>query len=158
MGAIVIAGTWRTTAPAQSVWDVMVDLGTWPQWWPAITDVELLGGAPGAPDAARFTFGTPAPLRPLRIEIAVTDRDAPHRMSIRADDGPLVGGGELAVTAVDGTTAASFDLNLRVRSLLFKPVERVLANATRGAGKERLAKAGDDLAHLAGGEPLEHSL
>jgi hypothetical protein len=140
------------------VWGVIVDLGTWPQWWPAIRDVELLGGEPGAPDAARFVFDTPSPLRPLVIGMAVTERGEPELLSVRAVDGPLVGHGVLEVSEEAGGSAARFDVRLRVRSLLLRPVETVLKGATRSAGVDRLRRAGDDLARLAGGEPREHRI
>jgi uncharacterized protein YndB with AHSA1/START domain len=158
VGAVTIAGTWRTTAPPEDVWAIVVDLGTWPQWWPAIRSVESLDGEPGAPDAARFTFDTPAPLRPLVLELAVVERCAPDRLVVQADRGPLRGGGTLTISEHDQGSATTFDVELSVRSRLLRPVEMVLAGATRSAGKERLGKAGDDLARLAGGEPLEHSL
>jgi hypothetical protein len=158
VGAIDLAGTWRTTAPVEDLWAVIVDLGTWPRWWPAIRDVELLGGAPGEPDAARFTFDTPRPLRPLVVTLDVVERRAPHHLAVRAVDGPMRGDGTLAVDAEDGGSAARFDLSLAVTSRLFRPVEVVLSGATRGRGSERLAKAGDDLAALAGGEPRTHDV
>jgi carbon monoxide dehydrogenase subunit G len=156
--AIVIAGTWRSTAAPDDLWRVIVDLETWPRWWPAIQEVESLGGGAGEPDAARLTFDTPSKLPPLRVDVHVTDREPPHRLLLRADGGPLTGRGELAVTSDDDRSATSFELQLRVRSLLFKPLERVLENATRSRGRDRLARAGDELARLAGGEPLEHDL
>ena len=158
MGAIRISGTWRTTAPPADVYAVVADLTTWPQWWPAIRSVEPLAGDVGAPDAARFTFDTPSPLRPLVVGIAVTDRVAGTRLDVAATDGPVDGEGRLTISAADGATGTSFALRLRFRSLLLKPVEAVLASATRSSGKQRLARAGDDLAALAGGEPLPHDL
>jgi uncharacterized protein YndB with AHSA1/START domain len=158
VGAVTIEGTWRTTASPDEVWAVVVDLGTWPQWWPAIRSVEELSGDLGAPDAARFVFDTPAPLRPLDLELTVVERSAPVRLVVRADRGPLRGGGTLELAPFEGGCATSFDVELSVRSRLLRPVEMVLANATRGAGKTRLARAGDDLARLAGGAPLAHSL
>lgn len=158
MGATRIAGTWRTTARADDVWAVVVDLETWPEWWPAIQDVELLDGEPGAPDAARFVFDTPSRLPPLRVQLRVTRRTAPSHLVVVCDDGPLTGEGSLTVSTEDGGTSTSFDLRLQVRSLVLKPLDAVLAGATRAGGTQRLAAAGDDLARLAGGEPLPHRL
>ncbi|HSK23946.1 MAG TPA: SRPBCC family protein [Egicoccus sp.] len=164
MAAIDLTGTWRTTAPADAVWAVIVDLTTWPLWWPAIDDVEVLAGTAVAPEAARVTFGTP--VRPLRVEMAVTATEA-QRLDVVTVGGPVRGTGRLGLVdepdlvgagGVTGFTAVRFALRLDVRSLLFKPVERILAGAARGSGSERLRQAGDDLARLAGGEPGHHEV
>lgn len=158
MGAITIAGTWRTTASPPDVWEVLVDLRTWPQWWPAIRHVEPVAGPDHAPDVARLTFATPAPLRPMIVELTVTDRMPHERLLVEATDGPLVGGGAIDLAEVDGGSQTTYDLSLRVRSFMLKPIEAVLARAATGAGKDRLRRAGDDLAGLAGGEPLDHDV
>jgi hypothetical protein len=158
VGAITIAGTWRTTAPPDDVWNVLVDLRTWPNWWPAIRHVEPVEGPPHAPDVARLTFATPAPLRPMVVELTVTDRQPPARLLVAATDGPLTGNGVIMLAAIGGGSETTYDLQLRVRSLLLKPVEAVLARAATGAGKDRMRRAGDDLAELAGGEGLDHDV
>ena len=92
------------------------------------------------------------------IGLEVVERVGPERLVIRAIDGPLSGRGEMRVTEEFGGSAAAYDLHLRVRSLLFRPVERVMSAAARTGGSERLRRAGDDLARLAGGEPREHDV
>jgi hypothetical protein len=158
MGAVEISGTWRTTASPKDVWNVVVDLETWPSWWPAIRAAETLEGPSGAPDKARLTFDTPAPLRPIVVGLTVTERDAPERLVVDATDGPLTGQATFAIAPEDEGSRADFDLRLRVRSRLFRPIESILNRANSPAGRERLGRAGDDLAELAGGEPREHEL
>jgi hypothetical protein len=154
VGEIRIEGTWRTTAPQRDVFDVLADLGTWPRWWPAIRAVDLLDGdGPGS--AARLTFDTPAPLRPLLVEVEVTT-EAPHLLTLAPRRGPVAGSGRIAVTDTQRGSDTDYELRLSFRSLLLKPVETLLAGAARGAGRERLRRAGDDLAAMAGGEPLDH--
>jgi hypothetical protein len=86
-------------------------------------------------------------------------RPAPHeQLLVEATDGPLTGKGVISLAAIDGGSETTYDLRLRVRSLLLKPVEAVLARAATGAGKDRLRRAGDDLAELAGGEALDHDV
>ncbi|MEX2504914.1 MAG: SRPBCC family protein [Egicoccus sp.] len=168
MAAIDLTGTWRTTAPPADVWRVVADLTTWPRWWPAIDDVEVLAGSATAPEAARFTFGTP--VRPLRVEMAGTATGA-ERLDVVTVGGPVHGTGRLELLEepglvgaggetdlAGGGTAVRFAMRLDVRSLIFKPVERILAGAARGSGRERLRQAGDDLARLAGGEPGHHDV
>jgi uncharacterized membrane protein len=150
VGAITVAGIWRTTAPREDVYAVLADLDTWPRWWPAIRDVEVLGE-----DAARLTFGTPAPLRPLVVEVDV-DATPHERLSLTPREGPVAGSGALVVREEDDATAVDYELQLAFRSRLLRPLERVMANATKDAGAARLRKAGDELAALAGGEPGRH--
>ena len=158
MGAIELSATWRSTATPAATYAVVVDLATWPQWWPAIQHVEPLAGDPSAPDVARLTFDTPAPLRPLHLEVTVTERTSPSLLLVEVSDGPIRGDGRIDIVADDDGSATSFEVTLEVRSRWLKPVELVLASATRGAGRERLARAGDDLARLAGGVPRDHDV
>ena len=158
MAAIDLSGTWRTTAPRADVWAVVVDLSTWPRWWPAIDEVEVLAGTASAPEAARFTFGTPGAAAAGRDggRPPSTDRGT-ARCRDRRRARARARAGSNSSTRPTGT-AVRFAMRLDVRSLLFKPVERMLAGAARGRGAERLRQAGDDLARLAGGEPGEHEV
>lgn len=158
MGAIELAATWRSTAPPSAVHAVVADLRTWPAWWPAIRAVEPLAGDPAAPDVARLTIDTPTGLRPLRLEVTVTRRTSPSLLVVEVTDGPIRGQGHLTITAEPGGSATRSEISLEVRSRWLRPVELVLASATRGSGRERLARAGDDLARLAGGRPRHHDV
>lgn len=137
---------------------MVADLTTWPSWWPAIREVEALTGDPTAPDTVRFVFDTPAPLRPLVVGVEVTERHPPRQLVIAAREGPMAGTGVLRVLALDHGTDTSFDLEVSVRSLVLKPIEVLLARAARGGSSDRLRRAGDELAALAGGEPLDHDV
>jgi hypothetical protein len=156
VGAITIAGTWRTTPTQQELWTVVNDLTTWPAWWPAISHAEPLDGQTGTLGGARLTFDTRPPLRPLIVTLTVVEREPPHLLVVAVTDGPLSGNGTVTITDDPAGSAASYDVRLRVRSLLFKPIEPILASATRSGGKARLARAGDDLAKLAGGNLVDH--
>jgi hypothetical protein len=77
---------------------------------------------------------------------------------VEAVDSPITGEGVLLLDDEDAGTATRFELSLHVRSRWLRPIERLLANAARGSGRDRLRQAGDDLARLAGGEPRHHEL
>lgn len=156
VGAITITGTWRTTPGPDELWSIVNDLTTWPEWWPAISDARALDGDDGHLDRARLTFDTRPPLRPLVVTLTVLERDPPHRLVVEVTDGPLSGNGTVTITDDPDGSATRYDVRLRVRSLLFKPIEPILSSATRSGGKARLARAGDDLARLAGGELVAH--
>jgi hypothetical protein len=154
MGAIEIRGCWRSTAPVEDVWEVLVDLETWPSWWPAISHVELVEPSSHALAAARLTFSTRPPMRPLVTTLEVAERDEPSRLHVVIADGPLGGRGAFTIDHDPEGSRSCYDVSVSVRSLLFKPIEPILRGGTRAAGRERLERAGADLARLAGGEPL----
>lgn len=154
MGAIEIQGCWRSTAPVQDVWDVLVDLTTWPAWWPAIREVELIEPSVHGIAAARLTFSTRPPMRPLVTTLEIAERDAPSRLHVVLAGGPLGGLGAFTIDPDPDGSRSCYDVSLSVRSLLFKPIEPILRSGTRASGRERLERAGADLARLAGGQPL----
>ncbi len=154
MGAIEISGCWRSTAPVEDVWAVLVDLETWPAWWPAIRHVELVEPSVHGIAAARLTFATRPPMRPLITTLEIADRDDPSRLQVVLSDGPLAGHGAFTIDPDPDGSRSCYDVSVSVRSLLFKPLEPILRGGTRTTGRERLERAGADLAKLAGGDPL----
>ena len=154
MGAIEIQGCWRSTAGVHDVWTVLTDLTTWPEWWPAISDVDVVEPTEPALAAARLTFSTRPPLRPLVTTLEVVDQTAPNRLDVVIADGPLGGRGVFTIAEDPEGSRSCYDVSLSVRSLLFRPLEPILRSATRSSGRARLERAGEDLARLAGGEPL----
>jgi len=154
MGAIEIRGCWRSTAPIEDVWEVLVDLETWSAWWPAISEVELVEPSSHGIAAARLTFATRPPMRPLITTLEVAERDEPSRLHVVIADGPLAGHGAFTIDPDPEGSRSCYDVSLAVRSLLFRPIEPILRRGTQAAGRERLERAGADLARLAGGEPL----
>ncbi len=152
MAAITIRGAWTTTAPAAAIYAVVVDLGDWPAWWPAIRAARLVGGGTTAHDAVELVFDTPRPLRPLVVTLTVMEREVPRLLRVEITDGPLRGHGTVRIADDDRGSRTTYDIELRVRSPLFKPLEPVLAGASRSSGRERLRRAGADLAELAGGD------
>ncbi|TVR18203.1 MAG: hypothetical protein EA387_15050 [Nitriliruptor sp.] len=154
VGAIEIQGCWRSTAGVHEVWAVLTDLTTWPEWWPAISDVEVLEPRGPALAAARLTFSTRPPLRPLVTTLEVIEQTAPSRLDVLVSEGPLGGRGLFTVDEDPEGSRSCYDVSLSIRSLLFRPLEPILRSGTRSSGQARLERAGDDLARLAGGEPL----
>jgi hypothetical protein len=154
MGAIDISGRWRSTAPIADVWGVISDLSTWPHWWPAIRSVDALAPPPDALQLARVTFDTHPPIPTLVTTLAVVERNEPDHLLVEVRDGPLAGHGEISVSEDPAGSITSYTIELRVRSLLFRPLEPILRSATRSSGRQRLERAGADLAQLAGGMPL----
>ncbi|MFO7776873.1 MAG: SRPBCC family protein [Nitriliruptoraceae bacterium] len=154
MSAIEIQGCWRNTAGIEDVWAVLTDLNSWSQWWPAISEVEIVEPTGSALAAARLTFSTRAPLRPLIATLQVVDQTPPSRLDVRITDGPLAGHGIFTIADDPEGSRSCYHVSLTVRSVLFRPLEPILRSGTRSSGRARLERAGGDLARLAGGEPL----
>ncbi len=154
MGAIDIRGRWRSTATVADVWAVLNDLSTWPDWWPAIRTVDPIPPPPDALEAARLTFDTHRPLPTLVATVAVVERSDSSRLTVEVRDGPLAGSGQVTVSSDPGGSTTDYAIELRIRSLPFRPLEPILRSATRASGQQRLERAGADLAQLAGGSPL----
>lgn len=154
MGAIDIRGRWRSTAPVADVWAVLNDLSTWRSWWPAIRSVESVPPPPDALEAARLTFDTHGPLPTLAVTVAVVERNDARRLLVEVRDGPLAGHGEVTIASDPEGSSTTYAIELRIRSLPFRPLEPILRGATRASGRQRLERAGADLARLAGGSPL----
>lgn len=154
MGAIDIRGRWRCTAPVADVWVVVNDLATWPAWWPAIRSVDSVPPPPDALEAARLTFDTHGRLPTLVTTVVIVERSDSNRLVVEVRDGPLAGRGEVTVASDPQGSSTTYAVELRIRSLPFRPLEPILRGATRASGRQRLERAGADLARIAGGSPL----
>lgn len=110
---------WQIEHPAVQVWEVFEDVARWPEWWPGVREVTVLdsgeagtsGGAgtsgvatasgsdAGSRSGAANGEGTRAVLRvrrpvlpDLRVHLAVTQTDSPHRALVEVS-GDLRGHG-----------------------------------------------------------------
>src|SRR5947209_2062707 len=54
---------WNLDAPVERVWHLLTEIETWPQWWRAVSQVELLqsGDANGLGAVHRITWKTALP-------------------------------------------------------------------------------------------------
>lgn len=120
---------WHLERPPAQVWDVFQDIARWPIWWPGVREVTVLSS--GAEDARSDAAKTDAPrekslgddsatsgaangegtravlrvrrpvLPDLRVHLAVTRTDSPHRATVVVS-GDLRGHGHWhAVDVVD---------------------------------------------------------
>lgn len=70
---------WQLPASAARVWEVLADVGAWPQWWPGVTNVTVLdsGNVPhGAGTRAQVQVVSPVGYR-LRFTIHICDVEHP---------------------------------------------------------------------------------
>jgi hypothetical protein len=106
-------------APAQAVWDVLVDLASWHEWDPHVQSVSgtaTLGG--------KVTVRTD--LSSVAVPVEVAELDAPHRMVWTGGMpfGLFVGTRTFSLDEVDGTT--TFTLHEDFTGALLPLMRRVL--------------------------------
>ncbi|MDQ4131247.1 MAG: SRPBCC family protein [Actinomycetota bacterium] len=152
MAEFRFAGTWRTTAEPDAVWEVLSDPHQWPDWWDAIERIEATDGwREGEP--VRLVFRTPAPLPKLSTDMRATELS--DRQLTLEGDGALAGDGRLQVRSHDAGSEIDYDLRLRTTKFWLRPLEPMLRSATRDGDAEALREAGERLAALAGGELVQ---
>ena len=84
---------WSLDAPIERVWDALVDVETWPQWWPHVRDVRTLhhGAANGLGSVRRLRWSSRLPYG-FSLEVTTTLVRAPFRLEGRAT-GDMAGTG-----------------------------------------------------------------
>lgn len=156
MPPVAITGSWTMTPTPDAVWDTLIDLESWASWWPAIGDARRAADAAPSP-AVDLSFDTPRGVPSLVVRLTVTDARPSERLEVAVTEGPMRGQGVVSIVPDAAGSLVTYDIGLRVRSLVFRPIETVLSQASRRAGRERLARAGADLAGLCGGELIASS-
>jgi uncharacterized protein YndB with AHSA1/START domain len=106
---------WRHRAPIDQVYDAIADSLAWPEWWPAVRNVEQVSSgdaATGVGDVRRYTFKGSLPYT-LSFEMAVTAMERPRRLAGHAT-GELEGEGVWTLSEdAHGVTVARYDWNIR---------------------------------------------
>ena len=139
---------WRAAAPAERVWDAIIRSDEWPQWWRAVTRVQVL--APGDPQTGigrdiRLTWRTQLPygftfdVKAVRIE--------PYQLLEGQARGDLEGMGLWTLTRDGDGTLVQYDWNVRTNkgwmnalAPLLRPAFAYNHNVVMRWGKEGLAK------------------
>lgn len=99
---------WFFDAPIERVWDEIVDVPSWPRWWPSYRKA-----TPLSPDAA-LQVGSRADNEvrgklpySLRFTTEVTELEPPYRLALKSSGG-LVGTGRFILEERDGGTAVTY--------------------------------------------------
>jgi len=108
---------WRLDAPIEQVWDALVDVETWPQWWPHVHAVETLhrGATNDLGTVRRLRWGSRLPYG-FTLEVATTEVQKPARLAGRAS-GDMAGTGlwELAREGTGTRVRYTWELALHTR-------------------------------------------
>lgn len=76
---------WSFESPTWAVWDLIAKTEARPDWWPGMTNAQLLapGDADGIGARHRIAWRTPLPI-PFRLDMRVTEIE--HHRAIKRDD------------------------------------------------------------------------
>jgi uncharacterized protein YndB with AHSA1/START domain len=99
-------------APAKKVWDVTVDVVSYPEWWPYIHNVSIRGAEPLLQKESQIDYEIKGFLpHSLRFHTHVTRCDPFSRIEMKAS-GDLEGTGISILDESDGLTRATFIWNV----------------------------------------------
>lgn len=105
---------WRLDAPVADVWEALIRVENWPQWWKAVAGIEVIapGGVDGVGTVRRITWRTALPYT-LAFEMRTTRIEKPHVIEGRAS-GELDGTGRWTLSADGAGTLARYDWQVDV--------------------------------------------
>ena len=134
----VFVDEWDVAAPAEAVYDVLVDARTYPKWWkPVYISVE------GDRSETRHHFKGRLPYT-LKMTARLVEEDRPHRFEVDVD-GDLRGKGLWTFTARNGATRVRWDWTvyadkpfLRVFTPVLRPLFRWNHNWAVARARETL--------------------
>lgn len=108
-----LVSIWHLDAPAEQVWQVLIEAERWPDWWPFVEAVEKI--APGEPSGQhsvwRYTWKTMLPYK-LRFELCVTRIEAPALLEANVT-GDVAGRGICRIDRIDDHTLVCYEWNVR---------------------------------------------
>lgn len=120
---------WRVHAPAEEIFDALIEVEHWPEWWSTVARVERLdpGDADGIGARYRYSFTTRLPYT-LTFELRTLQLDYPTFIEIEAA-GELVGKGIWRLAPRGGITDVQYDWIVRTTKRwmnLIAPIARPL--------------------------------
>jgi len=140
---------WHLDAPIDRVWDALVAVETWPQWWRYVCKVDLLqqGGAEGLGAVRRYTWASRLPYR-LTFQMRISAVERPTLIEGTAE-GDLSGTGRWRLVPDDATTRVRYYWTVAVTKAWMRLFSPILEPAFRWNHNEVMAEGGQGLArHL----------
>lgn len=101
--------TWLLTAPREAAWDVLADVESWPQWWPAVAAARELDPGDENRVGSRYRVRWRAPIGyAVEFDFTVDEVDEPGHMAGRSS-GDLDGRGVWRLFEDDGLTTVTYE-------------------------------------------------
>lgn len=141
---------WRLDAPIGRVWDALVDVETWPEWWPHVRKVRTLhrGATNGLGSVRRLDWSSRLPYG-FALEVETTEVQAPTRLVGRAS-GDMAGVGVWELACEGGRTRVRYTWTLELHTRWMRLSAPLMAPVFRWNHEGVMRSGGSGLArHLA---------
>lgn len=136
---------WRFDAPLDVVWNAILDVDGWADWWPGVTSVPLVSDTTGPGSARRYTCRSVLPLR--LILVARITRVAPLRLIEGRVEGDLVGIGRCHFSHARGQTTVRFDWQVHTTNHWLNRMGALVTPVLRWNHDRLMRNGGRGLAH-----------
>lgn len=109
MSRYELVSHWHLDAPIDAVWDALHDVGSWPQWWSYVLEVEELepADAQGIGALRRSVWGNAMPYQ-LTFTMRTSVAQRPHVLEA-IFEGELTGVGRWTLTEQGAATEVRYD-------------------------------------------------
>ena len=141
---------WRLDAPIDAVWDALVDVESWPRWWPQVRAVDTLhhGGANDLGTVRRLRWGSRLPYG-FTLEVETTEVRATARLRGRAS-GDMAGTGLWELERDGAATVVRYTWQLELHTRWMRLAAPLMAPVFRWNHEGVMRSGGLGLArHLA---------
>jgi hypothetical protein len=147
---------WHLDAPIDHVWEAIVAVEDWPQWWRYVHAVEELtpGDADGVGALRRYTWSSRLPYR-LSFDMRVTRVERPSSLEGVAE-GDLRGSGRWHLAPEGETTHVRYDWTVVTTKPWMKVLAPLLQPAFRWNHNQVMAEGGRGIARHLGVKLLSH--
>jgi carbon monoxide dehydrogenase subunit G len=141
---------WALDAPIEQVWDALVDVEAWPQWWPHVRHVRTLhpGAANGLGSVRRLRWSSLLPYG-FSLDVTTTEVRAPFRLEGRAT-GDMAGTGTWTLARDGAGTRVRYVWTLELHTRWMRLAAPFMAPVFRWNHEGVMRSGGQGLArHLA---------
>ena len=149
---------WRLDAPIERVWDALVDVESWPQWWPYVRGVQTLhhGATNDLGTVRRLQWSSRLPYG-FALEVETTEVRMPQRLAGRAT-GDMAGTGVWELARDGAGTLVRYTWTLELHTRWMRLSAPFMAPVFRWNHEGVMRSGGQGLARHLALQPEQHSL
>ena len=149
---------WRLEAPIERVWDALVDVETWPQWWPHVRSVQTLhrGATSDLGTVRRLRWSSRLPYG-FTLEVETTEMRTPHRLVGRAT-GDMAGTGLWELARDGAGTRVRYTWELALHTRWMRLCAPFMAPVFRWNHEGVMRSGGGGLARYLAAQPVQAAL
>ena len=149
---------WHLDAPISQVWDALVDVESWPQWWPHVRSVRTLhGGATGGLGSVRRLRWSSRLPYGFTLDVETTALRAPMLLVGRAT-GDMAGTGTWELACAGAGTRVRYTWTLDLHTRWMRLAAPFMAPVFRWNHEGVMRAGGQGLKRWLRGRPTPHAL